>query len=42
MGKSTFVNTLCESPVFPKKDYGNPEKAAIEKTVAITPVTVGK
>ncbi|KNC97471.1 uncharacterized protein SPPG_07388 [Spizellomyces punctatus DAOM BR117] len=40
LGKSTFVNTLCESPVFPKKDYSNPEKAAIERTVAITPVTV--
>ncbi|KAJ3169269.1 hypothetical protein HDU88_001066 [Geranomyces variabilis] len=40
LGKSTFVNTLCESPVFPKKDCGSPEKAALEKTVAITPVTV--
>ncbi|KAJ3186316.1 hypothetical protein HDU85_007756 [Gaertneriomyces sp. JEL0708] len=40
LGKSTFINTLCESPVFAKKDYGNAEKAALEKTVSITPVTV--
>ncbi|KAI8799349.1 Septin-type guanine nucleotide-binding (G) domain-containing protein [Cladochytrium replicatum] len=40
LGKSTFVNTLCESNVFPKKDTSSPEKAAVEKTVAITPVTV--
>ncbi|KAJ3088669.1 hypothetical protein HK102_008227 [Quaeritorhiza haematococci] len=40
LGKSTFVNTLCESNVFAKKDYGDPQKAAVEKTVAISPVTV--
>ncbi|KAJ3196638.1 hypothetical protein HK101_008215 [Irineochytrium annulatum] len=39
-GKTTFVNTLCESPVLPRKDHGNSEKAAAEKTVAITPTTV--
>ncbi|KAJ3333584.1 hypothetical protein HDU76_006325 [Blyttiomyces sp. JEL0837] len=39
-GKSTFVNTLCESVVLPKKDHGNSEKAAQPKTVAITPTTV--
>ncbi|KAI8826707.1 Septin-type guanine nucleotide-binding (G) domain-containing protein [Fimicolochytrium jonesii] len=40
LGKSTFINTLCESPIIAKRDFGNPEKAAIEKSVAITPVTV--
>jgi len=40
LGKSTFINTLCESAVFDKKDYSNPEQAAVEKTVEITPITV--
>ncbi|KAI9206886.1 Septin-type guanine nucleotide-binding (G) domain-containing protein [Polychytrium aggregatum] len=40
LGKSTFINTLCESPVFQKKDNSFPDKAAIEKTLSITPVTV--
>ncbi|KAJ3299181.1 hypothetical protein HK104_009785 [Borealophlyctis nickersoniae] len=40
LGKSTFVNTLCESSVLAKKDHSMPEKAAHEKTVAITPTTV--
>ncbi|TPX46362.1 hypothetical protein SeMB42_g00720 [Synchytrium endobioticum] len=40
LGKSTFVNTLCESAVCPKSDHGTPEKAALEKTVVITPATV--
>jgi len=40
LGKSTFINTLCESAVIEKRDYSNPELAAVEKTVEITPVTV--
>ncbi|KAJ3225505.1 hypothetical protein HK099_006643 [Clydaea vesicula] len=40
LGKSTFVNTLCESNVFPKIDYSNAEKAALEKTVRVSPVSV--
>jgi cell division control protein 11 len=41
-GKSTFINTLCESPVLPKRDYGNAERAASAKSVAIAPSTVGR
>jgi len=40
LGKSTFINTLCESAVIEKRDFSNPELAAVEKTVEITPVTV--
>ncbi|KAJ3120210.1 hypothetical protein HK098_004784 [Nowakowskiella sp. JEL0407] len=40
LGKSTFVNTLCESNVFAPKEFGNVEKLAVEKTVEIKPVTV--
>lgn len=41
MGKSTFVNTLCEKTTLAPKDYGNAaEKAAAPKTVRITPVSV--
>jgi cell division control protein 11 len=40
LGKSTFVNTLCESNVIPKRDYGNSSEAALEKTVAINPHTI--
>ncbi|KAI9334117.1 Septin-type guanine nucleotide-binding (G) domain-containing protein [Obelidium mucronatum] len=39
-GKSTFVNTLCESPVILRKDHANAEKAAESKTISITPTTV--
>lgn len=39
-GKSTFVNTLCEAPVFGPRDYNSPEQAALESTVKINPVTV--
>lgn len=41
LGKSTFVNTLCESNVIPKRDYGNATEAALDKTVAINPHTIG-
>ncbi|KAJ1567977.1 hypothetical protein HK096_007970 [Nowakowskiella sp. JEL0078] len=39
LGKSTFVNTLCESNVFAEKDFTG-EKLSVEKTVEIKPVTV--
>lgn len=42
LGKSTFVNTLTErSAIPPRQDYENAEKAAVEKTIRITPTTVG-
>ncbi|KAL3893884.1 MAG: hypothetical protein SGCHY_005587 [Lobulomycetales sp.] len=41
LGKSTFVNTLTErSAIPPRQDYENAEKAAVEKTIRITPTTV--
>ncbi|KAJ3343504.1 hypothetical protein HDU93_008163 [Gonapodya sp. JEL0774] len=40
LGKSTFVNTLCDGVVFPKKDYPSSDKLTFEKTVVITPVNV--
>ena len=39
-GKTTFINTLCESILFPPFDYSNPEKAALPKTVKINPVSI--
>eukprot|EP00842_Homolaphlyctis_polyrhiza_P001428 jgi/Hompol1/2286/HPOL_002141-RA len=40
-GKTSFINTLCENPVFPQRTIPDAEKAAQEKTVAINPVTIG-
>ncbi|KAJ3868877.1 MAG: GTP binding protein [Lentinula lateritia] len=39
-GRTTFVNTLCESEVLPHKDCDNPETAALETGLAIKPVNV--
>ncbi|KAJ3881089.1 GTP binding protein [Lentinula edodes] len=39
-GRTTFVNTLCESEVLPHKDCDNPETAALETSLAIKPVNV--
>ncbi|KAJ1557952.1 hypothetical protein HK096_004400 [Nowakowskiella sp. JEL0078] len=39
LGKSTFVNTLCESNVFALKEFTG-EKLSVEKTVEINPITV--
>ncbi|KAE9391889.1 GTP binding protein [Gymnopus androsaceus JB14] len=39
-GRTTFVNTLCESDVLPHKECDNPETAALEKSVSIKPVNV--
>ncbi|KAI8384144.1 Septin-domain-containing protein [Blakeslea trispora] len=39
-GRTTFVNTLCDSNVLPKKICDNPEEAHIEEGVAIKPVSV--
>ncbi len=40
-GKSTFVNTLCEAPVLQPRVIPDAKGAVIEKTVEITPTTVG-
>ncbi|OBZ88045.1 Septin spn3 [Choanephora cucurbitarum] len=39
-GRTTFVNTLCDADVLPKKVCDNPEEAHIEEGVAIKPVSV--
>jgi cell division control protein 11 len=41
IGKTTFVNTLCENPVLPPRNIPDAQNAAAEKTVTITPTTVG-
>lgn len=41
-GRTTFVNTLCESEVLAHKVSDNPEGAHIEEGIRIKPVNVGK
>ena len=41
-GKTTFVNTLCESEVIGHKISDNPETAHIEEGIKIKPVHVGE
>ena len=38
-GKTTFINTLCESPVLSPRTIPNPQEASVEKTVSINPLT---
>ena len=40
-GKTTFINTLCEDVVMPKKDYSDPQKVSFDKTVSISSYTAG-
>lgn len=40
-GRTTFVNTLCESEVLPHKDSDSPETAHVEQGVKIKPANVG-
>ncbi|KAJ3991533.1 septin [Lentinula boryana] len=39
-GRTTFVNTLCESEVLPHKDCDNPETAGLEASISIKPVNL--
>lgn len=41
-GRTTFVNTLCDSNVLSKKVCDNPEEAHNEEGILIKPVSVGK
>lgn len=41
-GRTTFVNTLCNSGVLAKKVCDNPEEAHNEEGITIKPVSVGK
>jgi cell division control protein 11 len=41
-GRTTFVNTLCESEVLPHTVDQTPEEAHIEKGIQIKPIQVGK
>lgn len=40
-GRTTFVNTLCESEVLPHKVCDSPETAHVEEGIRIKPVNVG-
>lgn len=40
-GRTTFVNTLCESEVLTHKDSDSPETAHVEQGIKIKPVNVG-
>ena len=40
-GRTTFVNTLCESEVLAHKVSDNPDMAHIEEGIKIKPVNVG-
>ncbi|KAF8629853.1 hypothetical protein AX15_003215 [Amanita polypyramis BW_CC] len=39
-GRTTFVNTLCEAPILDHKASDDPDKAHLEDSVSIKPVTV--
>ena len=41
-GRTTFVNTLCESEVLAHKVSDDPETAHIEEGIRIKPVNVGQ
>lgn len=41
-GRTTFVNTLCESEVLAHKISDNPGTAHVEEGIRIKPVNVGK
>jgi cell division control protein 11 len=41
-GRTTFVNTLCDSSVLSNKICDNPEEAHKEEGITIKPVSVGK
>lgn len=41
-GRTTFVNTLCESDVLAHKTLPSPEQAHIEDGIKIQPVNVGE
>lgn len=40
-GRTTFVNTLCESEVLAHKVSDNPETAHVEEGIRIKPANVG-
>lgn len=40
-GKTTFINTLCDGIVMPRKDYSDPQAISFDKTVSISSYTTG-
>jgi septin family protein len=40
-GKTTFINTLCEDTVMPRKDYSDPQTVSQNKTVSISTYNTG-
>jgi septin family protein len=41
LGKTTFINTLCGSKVIPRRSFEDPSLCSVEKTLQITPYSVG-
>lgn len=41
-GRTTFVNTLCETDALGHKELPSPEMAHLEDGIKIKPVTVGR
>lgn len=41
LGRTTFINTLCDADVVPKRECDEPEMAHIEEGIKIKPYTVG-
>ncbi|KAG7098319.1 hypothetical protein E1B28_000280 [Marasmius oreades] len=39
-GRTTFINTLCESQVLPHKDHSKPQSLSVENGIEIKPVNV--
>lgn len=42
LGRTTFINTLCDADVVPKRESDDPEMAHIEEGIKIKPYNVGK
>jgi len=42
LGRTTFINTLCDADVVPKRECDEPEMAHIEEGIKIKPYSVGK
>ncbi|KAG0256938.1 hypothetical protein BG011_004235 [Mortierella polycephala] len=40
LGRTTFINTLCDADVVPKREFDEPEMAHIEEGIKIKPYTV--
>jgi len=41
VGRTTFVNTLCDRQILQGRDHDDPTTAHIEEGVRIKPITIG-